>query len=281
MESYFDISNDLKDVWDADIDPVSPEMQDVLDEDSDMSDWLVERESKSGVVLHDRLMTDALGAVPIKTEHSYSLHSDGESAPPSPHHTKVDDMEDECYPAIPASAWRSRRRSSSPLVKAEPKSEPDSPASSCPPSPAPTPTPTSASLTHLDYVIDHTTGTIHMPQAVLQQVGAGSTGTLVLTEEEKRTLLAEGYPVPTRLPLTKAEEKSLKKIRRKIKNKISAQESRRKKKEYMDQLERKVEILVSENSDYRKRVETLEQKNASLLSQLAALQALVTRSARK
>lgn len=58
---------------------------------------------------------------------------------------------------------------------------------------------------------------------------------------------------------------------------ISAQESRRKKKEYMDQLERKVEILVSENTDYRKRVDTLEQKNASLLSQLAALQALVAR----
>ncbi|XP_045492745.1 cyclic AMP response element-binding protein A [Colias croceus] len=371
MESYFDISNDLKDVWDADIDP---EMQDVLDEDSEMSDWLIERDSKMGVVLHDRLMTDAaIGAAPIKTEHSYSLHSDVESAPPSPNHTKVDDMEDECYPAIPASAWRSRRRSSdSPLpeVKSEPKSEPDSPASSCPPSPTP-----GTPVTHVDYVIDHTTGTIHMPQAVLQKVGAagvpqlllsaaprianslnnnklsikvtssgssgfnlpptppsslsssdsegalspaheappaapappsrrahlyvshhsrqpintplissqpkGSTGTLVLTEEEKRTLLAEGYPVPTRLPLTKTEEKSLKKIRRKIKNKISAQESRRKKKEYMDQLERKVEILLSENSDYRKKVDTLEQKNASLMSQLAALQALVTRGTRK
>ncbi|EDW85419.2 uncharacterized protein Dwil_GK10597 [Drosophila willistoni] len=114
---------------------------------------------------------------------------------------------------------------------------------------------------------------IHTP--LISSQPKGSTGTLLLTEEEKRTLIAEGYPIPQKLPLTKAEEKSLKKIRRKIKNKISAQESRRKKKEYMDQLERRVEILVSENYDYKKRLESLEETNANLLSQLHKLQALV------
>ncbi|XP_068442775.1 cyclic AMP-responsive element-binding protein 3-like protein 2 [Clinocottus analis] len=100
-------------------------------------------------------------------------------------------------------------------------------------------------------------------------------GPLMLTEEERRTLVAEGYPVPTKLPLTKAEEKALKKIRRKIKNKISAQESRRKKKEYMDALEKKVENCSNENNELRRKVETLECTNKSLLQQLQSLQALV------
>ncbi|GCB71129.1 hypothetical protein scyTo_0008771 [Scyliorhinus torazame] len=103
----------------------------------------------------------------------------------------------------------------------------------------------------------------------------GSSGPLMLTEEEKRTLIAEGYPVPIKLPLTKAEEKALKKIRRKIKNKISAQESRRKKKEYMDTLEKKVESCSNENSELRKKVENLEKANRSLLQQLQGLQVLV------
>jgi cyclic AMP-responsive element-binding protein 3 len=60
--------------------------------------------------------------------------------------------------------------------------------------------------------------------------------------------------------------------------KISAQESRRKKKEYMDALERKVEVLTGENTDYKKKIESLEESNASLLSQLQKLQALVARS---
>nr|XP_046200863.1 cyclic AMP-responsive element-binding protein 3-like protein 1 [Oncorhynchus gorbuscha] len=104
----------------------------------------------------------------------------------------------------------------------------------------------------------------------------GTSGPLMLTEEEKRTLIAEGYPVPNKLPLTKTEEKALKRVRRKIKNKISAQESRRKKKEYVECLEKKVENYTSENSDLWKKVETLESANRTLLQQLQKLQVLVT-----
>ncbi|XP_034720061.1 cyclic AMP-responsive element-binding protein 3-like protein 1 isoform X2 [Etheostoma cragini] len=101
-------------------------------------------------------------------------------------------------------------------------------------------------------------------------------GPLLLTEEEKRTLVAEGYPVPNKLPLSKTEEKALKRVRRKIKNKISAQESRRKKKEYVECLEKKVESCTSENSDLWRKVENLETANRSLLQQLQKLQSLVS-----
>merc|ERR1712189_155215 len=60
-----------------------------------------------------------------------------------------------------------------------------------------------------------------------------------LSEEERRTLITEGLPIPTATPLSKAEERALKKVRRKIKNKISAQESRRKKKKNLAQKKRK------------------------------------------
>ncbi|KAF3822036.1 hypothetical protein GH733_007410 [Mirounga leonina] len=115
---------------------------------------------------------------------------------------------------------------------------------------------------------------------------------LTAPHEEKRTLIAEGYPIPTKLPLTKAEEKALKRVRRKIKNKgspgdtspkiegppemISAQESRRKKKEYVECLEKKVETFTSENNELWKKVETLENANRTLLQQLQKLQTLVT-----
>lgn len=99
-----------------------------------------------------------------------------------------------------------------------------------------------------------------------------SSGPIMLTEEEKRTLIQEGHQVPSQLPLTKSEEKILKKIRRKIKNKISAQESRRKKKEYVDSLEKRMESYINENVDLKKRLEKLEFNNKNLLQQLQKMQ---------
>lgn len=63
-------------------------MQDVLRVNAagDLTvEWNFLEKDLPGVVLHDKLMTDAaLGTRPIKTEHSYSLTSDGDSLPDSP-----------------------------------------------------------------------------------------------------------------------------------------------------------------------------------------------------
>lgn len=104
---------------------------------------------------------------------------------------------------------------------------------------------------------------------------------IVLTEEEKRLLAKEGVTIPTHMPLTKAEERTLKRVRRKIRNKQSAQESRKKKKVYVDGLENRVAICTAHNLELQKKVQLLQKQNISLIEQLKKLQSMVKMSTLK
>uniref|UniRef100_A0A3P9JT58 cAMP responsive element binding protein 3-like 3a n=1 Tax=Oryzias latipes TaxID=8090 RepID=A0A3P9JT58_ORYLA len=104
---------------------------------------------------------------------------------------------------------------------------------------------------------------------------------LILNEDEKKLLAKEGVTLSSQLPLTKYEERVLKKIRRKIRNKQSAQESRKKKKEYIDGLESRMAACSAHNQELQRKVSQLEKCNISLMDQLRRLQALVMSSSSK
>ncbi|XP_037350910.1 cyclic AMP-responsive element-binding protein 3 [Talpa occidentalis] len=104
---------------------------------------------------------------------------------------------------------------------------------------------------------------------------------LMLTDEEKRLLEKEGLTLPGILPLTKMEEQILKRVRRKIRNKKSAQESRRKKKVYVGGLESRVLKYTAQNLELQNKVHLLEEQNLSLLDQLRRLQAMVIQVSNK
>ncbi|XP_055549146.1 uncharacterized protein LOC129732354 isoform X2 [Wyeomyia smithii] len=117
-------------------------------------------------------------------------------------------------------------------------------------------------------------------------VGNGKTASggyqkLVLTSEEKRLLAKEGISLPTSYPLTKHEERELKRIRRKIRNKISAQDSRKRKKEYVDGLEERVKQCTEENQTLLKRIKILQSQNHDLMSQMKKIQSLLTKGTGK
>ncbi|CAB3410933.1 unnamed protein product [Caenorhabditis bovis] len=105
-------------------------------------------------------------------------------------------------------------------------------------------------------------------QKLITDQNLNGNGDVQLSAEERRTLIQEGYEIPSRLPLTKSEEEALKIVRRKIKNKLSAQESRRKRKEYLDALEVRLQGCVQENGFLKSRLRALEQENHELKMRL-------------
>ncbi|KAM3875747.1 cyclic AMP-responsive element-binding protein 3-like protein 3-A [Diretmus argenteus] len=134
--------------------------------------------------------------------------------------------------------------------------------------------PSSFPLTVKDLLLS---GTSEVPPQPSQQ----SIQELVLNEDEKKLLAKEGVSLPSQLPLTKYEERILKKIRRKIRNKQSAQESRKKKKEYIDGLESRMAACNAHNQELQRKVFQLEKCNTSLMEQLRRLQSLVMNSSNK
>ncbi|XP_074193698.1 cyclic AMP-responsive element-binding protein 3-like protein 3 isoform X1 [Rhinolophus sinicus] len=147
-----------------------------------------------------------------------------------------------------------------------------------------TDSPPRCNLTVKDLLLSGSGGDLqqhHLAAPHLLRPGTGHCQELVLTEDEKKLLAKEGITLPTQLPLTKYEERVLKKIRRKIRNKQSAQESRKKKKEYIDGLETRMSAYTAQNQELQRKVLHLEKQNLSLLEQLKKLQAIVVQSTSK
>jgi uncharacterized coiled-coil DUF342 family protein len=79
-------------------------------------------------------------------------------------------------------------------------------------------------------------------------------------------------------PLTAAEEREVKRQKRLIKNRESAQASRQRKKEYVDELEAEITSLKNQNSILTQQVHSLVTENMSLKNELQQLHTLVKKT---
>ncbi|GMT07341.1 hypothetical protein PENTCL1PPCAC_29515 [Pristionchus entomophagus] len=101
---------------------------------------------------------------------------------------------------------------------------------------------------------------------------------LNLTDEEKRVAKQMNCVFPDYEPLTRQEKSNLAKVRRKIRNKISAQNSRRRKQDYVEELERELDIV---KQDLREEIEMREREKSSMMGQIRKLQAALAQSSKR
>lgn len=102
----------------------------------------------------------------------------------------------------------------------------------------------------------------------------------VLTREELLSFSSEQFEefveqISEVRELTPSENNELKRQRRLIKNRESAQASRQRKKSHIDELERRVKDLAGENRGLKDNIESLSTQNSELKNEIAFLQSMV------
>ncbi|KAH8872290.1 Cyclic AMP-responsive element-binding protein 3-like protein [Schistosoma japonicum] len=98
-----------------------------------------------------------------------------------------------------------------------------------------------------------------------------------LTTEERKLLQKIGCQLPIKFPLSQTNEKAIRTVRRKIRNKLSAQASRAKRQKYVIDLERRYSLCTEEIKQLRRQIYELEEDKRSLTLHLRKLRSYINK----